>query len=1019
MSEPINQFSFSAGELSPQLWDRVDMAKYHSGAALMRNFFVDFRGGASNRAGTRYCLKSLDSILPSRLIPFTFSTLQTYALCFGAGPAYVANVTGAANNGSGAIRLQVTATSGLMNGNRITVSGVSGTVEANGNWPIQVIDGTHVDLLGSAFANAYTSGGTANANTGRMRVFTNGAAVLNASVSITAISNANPGVAAYSGTDPNPGDWVFIKAPGMTRLQGRYAVVTSLNTGAKTFQLYDLFGTAIDTTTYGTYAGGGSFASVYTLAVPYDPNDLEILKFTQSADVMTLTHSLYQQAQLTRTADNAWTYTPLSFAPALAAPTSPSSVPSLTGDGTAYNYVITTVGPNGVTESRPSATCGSVNSKTMSTTQGAHQTVSWTASTSAGITAYNVYRQAEVPGGNATAGSLFGFVGSTTSTSFVDSNINPDFTKTPPLANNPFSGTNWPGATTYYQGRQVYGGTASQPVRLVMSRSADYTNMDFSSPTRADDSIDVSLEAQQVNAIKHLVPLNVLLAMTSSNVWRIDTGDTTQAMTPANVMARPQSAYGCSDVPPIVIDFEILFVQNLQSTVRAMQYDFLKNLFRADNELTLLSNHLVFGHRIVEWTWAEQPFRILWCVREDGILLSLTYLPAQNLIAWCQHETDGLVKSICSIVENGENSVYIVVQRLVRGQYVNYVERMASRVFTDISQAWFVDAGLAYPLVYPQATATPSAEAGNSTLAANAHVVFGGSGYSSQTAATVVDAGATTPQAGGSGSAVALTIVGGVITAATCTPGSGWIRPEIVVTDPTGQGSGAVITPIVQRLITISASAAVFNASTDVGKTVRISGGVGAVTQVNSTTQITVNLEQPLTSPWPVAAGAWSMTMPVTTVSGLDHLEGRTVACLANGGVQPQQVVTNGAITLTEPADAIVVGLPYTAEIDSLYIDVPTQEQPTVQGKRKKISRVILRVANTRGLKVGPLGQTLYEIKERTDIPMGFPQAMITGDELINLDPNFNEKGQIAVVQENPLPATVLGFMPYLTMGDS
>lgn len=1019
MSQPINQFSFSAGELSPQLWDRVDMAKYHSGAALMKNFFVDFRGGASNRAGTQYALQCLDSTLTSRLIPFTFSTLQTYALCFGAGPAFSTGVTGAANNGSGAIRLALASTSGLMNGNRLTVTRITGTAEANGTWPVQVIDGTHVDLLGSTHTNAYVSGGAASANTGRMRVFTNGAAVLIAATTITAISNGLPGVVTYSGTDPNPGDWVFVNAPGMPRLQSRYAVVTNLSTGAKTFSLYDLFGNPIDTTAYGTYTSGGTFSTVYTLPVPYDPNDLAVLKFTQSADVMTLTHSLYQQAQLTRTADNAWTFTPLDFQPALNAPTALSATPSLTGDSTAYNYVVTAVGSNGVTESRASATATASNSKTMSTTAGAHETVSWTASASPGITAYNVYRQAEVAAASASSGSLYGFVGSTTTTSFVDSNINPDFTKTPPLANNPFAGTNWPGATTYYQGRQVYGGTAGNPVRLVMSRSADYTNMDYSSPTRADDSIDVSLEAQQVNAIKHLVPLNVLLAMTSSNVWRVDTGDTTQAMTPSNVMARPQSAYGCSDVPPIVIDFEILFVQNLQSTVRAMQYDFLKNLFRADNELTLLSNHLVFGHRIVEWTWAEQPFRILWCLREDGILLSLTYLPSQNLIAWCQHETDGLVKSICSIVENGENALYLVVQRLVKGRYVNYVERMASRVFTDITQAWFVDAGLAYPLSYPAAVATPSAEAGASTLASSAHVVFGGANYSAQTTATLVDAGATTPQAGGSGSNVTITIVGGVITGASCTPGSGWIRPEIVVFDPAGTGSGAVITPIVQQLIALDASQPIFSAATDVGKTVRISGGVGTVLQVNSATQITVNLELPLTSAWPVAAGAWSMTMPVTTVSGLDHLEGRTVACLANGGVQPPQVVTNGSITLTEAADAIVVGLPYTGEIDSLYIDIPSQEEPTVQGKRKKISRVILRVANTRGLKVGPLGQTLYEIKERTDIPMGFPQPLITGDELINLDPNFNEKGQIAVVQENPLPATVLGFMPYLTMGDS
>lgn len=1021
MPQPINQFSFSAGELSPQLWDRVDLAKYHAGAAKMSNFFVDFRGGASNRPGTAYVLQCLDSTLPSRLVPFTFSTLQTYALCFGAGPAYAGTVTGAANNGSGAVRLTLNSTAGLMNGNQLTVAGVGGTAEANGKWPIAVIDGTHVDLLGSSYADAYTSGGTAAANTGRMRVITNGGAVLNAGVTITGITQASTGVLTYSGTNPNAGDWVYLSGiGGMTQLNGRFAVVTALNTSSKTFQLYDLFGNAINTTTYGSYTSGGSWASVYTLAVPYDPNDLAQLKWTQSDDVMTFAHTAYQQAQLTRTADNAWTYTPLSFQPAVSAPAGLSvTASSTTGTTpTTYRYVVTATGSNGVTESQPSASGASTNSNTMSTTAGAHQTLAWSAVT--GATAYNVYRQAEVPQGAADPGSLYGFVGSTTSTGFVDSNITPDFTKTPPLANNPFAGTNWPGCTTYFQGRQAYAGTSQQPDRLVLSRSADFTNMDYSSPSRDDDSIDVTIEAQQVNAIKHLVPLQVLLAMTSSGVWRIDTGDTTQAMTPANVMARPQSYDGCSDVPPIIIDYEILFVQNLQSTVRAMKYDFLLNLFRADNELTLMSNHFVFGHQIVEWAWAQQPFRLLWCVRDDGILLSLTYLPAQNLIAWTQHNTNGLVKSICSVVEGNENAIYIVVQRLINGHYVNYIERMASRVFSDVRDAWFVDAGLAYPKIYPAATATPSAENGSSTLAAAAHIVYGGIGYSSQTTATVVDAGATTPQQGGSGSTVTLTISGGVITAASCTPGSGWIRPEIVIVDPTGAGSGAVITPILQEIITVNASTAVFNPSTDVGKVVRINQGVGIVSAVNSTTQIAVNVTQPLANAWPAASGSWSMTAPVTTVSGLHHLDGQIVSILADGGIQPQQVVQNGTITLAEKATDIVVGLPYTAEIDSLYVDVPTQEQPTVQGKRKKISAVTLRLSNSRGLQVGPLGQTLYDIKDRTmSTPMGQPQPLFTGDERINLDPNFNVQGQISIVQSNPLPATILGFMPELSMGDS
>lgn len=69
-------------------------------------------------------------------------------------------ITGAANNGSGLIRLTMADTTGLTTGIIKTVSGVVGTVEANGTWTLTVINSTTVDLQGSTFANNYISGGT-------------------------------------------------------------------------------------------------------------------------------------------------------------------------------------------------------------------------------------------------------------------------------------------------------------------------------------------------------------------------------------------------------------------------------------------------------------------------------------------------------------------------------------------------------------------------------------------------------------------------------------------------------------------------------------------------------------------------------------------------------------------------------------------------------------------------------------------------------------------------------------------
>jgi hypothetical protein len=75
-------------------------------------------------------------------------------------------VTGAANNGSGLIRLAISSTATLATGYEVNVAGINGTTEAIGSWLITVVDATHVDLQGSAFVNAYISGGTLQAQSG-------------------------------------------------------------------------------------------------------------------------------------------------------------------------------------------------------------------------------------------------------------------------------------------------------------------------------------------------------------------------------------------------------------------------------------------------------------------------------------------------------------------------------------------------------------------------------------------------------------------------------------------------------------------------------------------------------------------------------------------------------------------------------------------------------------------------------------------------------------------------------------
>src|SRR6266478_7432644 len=85
------QFSFNSGEWAPALNARVDIAKYHSAAALLRNFFVDYRGGATTRPGSKYIIQTISGTNAVRLIAFQASLTVSYILVFENQKLYFIN----------------------------------------------------------------------------------------------------------------------------------------------------------------------------------------------------------------------------------------------------------------------------------------------------------------------------------------------------------------------------------------------------------------------------------------------------------------------------------------------------------------------------------------------------------------------------------------------------------------------------------------------------------------------------------------------------------------------------------------------------------------------------------------------------------------------------------------------------------------------------------------------------------------------------------------------------------------
>lgn len=1018
----------------------------------MRNFFANYRGGAASRAGLKYILRCRQAGTgdPPRFIPFQYNINQGFVLEFGDNTITNA-VTGAAASG-GLIRLAITSTRGIFSGSTMVVSGVVGTTEANGTWVVTVIDSTHVDLVGSVFSNAYGSGGTTSDSSGYMRVISNGDYVVESTKAITGATQANPCVLHIAGHGYVIGDWIFIESMGgMTEFNGLVWIVKTVP-DANHVTVTDLFGVTVDSMGFTVYTAGGTAERIYTIASPYAAVDLPYLKFTQSANTMSLacvnqeTGTDYPPYDLDRASATNWTFTQVTFAASIAAPAGLAATPrnSTTAD-TYYSYVVTAVDS---TTGEESIACAPVSAHNNDIALFAgSNSLTWTAV--GGASSYNVYSATPQYSAAVPAGVLYGYIGTALDVNFVDTNITADFTKVPPVHNDPFpSTTNYPGVVTYFQQRRGYAYTLNNPDTYYLSQPGAYTNFDSSIPTSDADSITGAPWAQQINGIQFMQPMTSgLMILTGNGAWYL-TGGNNAAVTPSDQTATSQAYNGChTHVQPLVINYDILYVQSKGSIVRDLSYNFFSNVWTGTDK-TVLSSHLFNYHQINRWAYAEEPYKLVWTVRDDGIMLSLTYLKEQDVYAWARHDTNGFFVDVCSVVEPPVDAVYVITQRYINGQWLYYSERMDNRNWQNPEDCFCVDAGLANTLTYPAATLTPASAEGDANIS-SVNLIYGGTGYIAPTI-TAVD-----PTGAGTGATFSATLSGGVITAiSVLTEGSGYIEgTTLLISDATG--SGATAQPVITNNVTFTASANVFSAG-NVGDVIRIGnnnasitttgvtnngGGKATITSYVSVTQVVANITEPITAtipnnpdnqPVPAVSGFWSMTTPITTVSGLNHLEGETVAILADGSVVANQTVTDGAITLPQSASAIVVGLPYTCQLQTMYLEPPGE--PTVQGKRKNIYNASVRLELSRGISVGtnqPDQSTepnfatvpwanMIQVKERNAlVTAGSAIPLYTGDSYINVPGSWDTKGQIAVQQTYPLPANVNAIVINFVIGDT
>jgi hypothetical protein len=434
----------------------------------------------------------------------------------------------------------------------------------------------------------------------------------------------------------------------------------------------------------------------YEVANGYSAADLFDIHYTQSADVLTLVHPNYPVAELRRLGALSWTLTNPSFAVPTYCPTSVAATVT-SPHATTWNpfpcqYCVTTVQVTDLQESLASNVTTSISNDL--TLVGNVNTITWTLPSGVTPVRFNVYKYVN---------GLWGYIGqaAATATSFVDNNITPNTSQTPPITDSGFNDAvgNYPGAVTYFQQRRCFAGSNNKPQNVWMTMSGTESNMTYTLPVQAQNRISFKIAAREASGIRHIVPVANLVLLTASTEWRVTATDG-YAVWAGNLSVQPQSYVGANNVNPIVVGNSILFSQSRGCRIREMVFSWQTQAYQT-NDISVAASHLFDYQNVVDMTFSKAPYQILHCVSSSGQLVSMTYVPEQSVAAWHHHDFSGFVESVCTITEQpagtvaSEDMLYLIVNRVIGGVTRRYVERLHTRRFQLASDAFFVDSGAA------------------------------------------------------------------------------------------------------------------------------------------------------------------------------------------------------------------------------------------------------------------------------------------------------------------------------------
>lgn len=506
----------------------------------------------------------------------------------------------------------------------------------------------------------------------------------------------------------------------------------------------------------------------------------------------------------------------------------------------------------------------------------------------------------------------------------------------------------FPRSVSIHEQRLWFASTDTQPQTLWGSEAGLFES--FGVGSNDADSISVTISSGQVSQINWMIGTRDLILGTSGGENTVSSGSA-DALSPSSIKQQPRTYYGSLRQQPATIGEEIVFVQGSQRKMRSFRYDFGLDGYIGE-DLTFLSEHIT-EDLIKTLAYAQEPDNLIFAVLENGDMLSGVYKRDQQTIGWCRHTTDGDFEDV-NVISVGEvDEVWILVKRTINSVTKRYIERFELGDGTSkthgMSDSFLVHSD---PMTI---TAITKADPGVVTCGTHGYsdedkiklIGVGGMVEVENTTYVVTNKTATTFELASNEPHT------GIDTATYKWTASGSGTDEYYLELLAG-GDPSVSSSIISVYEgdTIMTEATVGSLSAgewDLGDNdtlgfttlyVRLTGGEDPDTKGNGWVAYALGIDTTAFTTFTSGGAAHKL---VSSISGLTHLEAKTVTVRADGGTHDNVTVSSGSITLDDDYYQAVVGIPYTTTITLLdkEFDVGLG---SMQGQRSRPIRSILRV---------------------------------------------------------------------------